>query len=242
VILMQKNTLEYWQDWIVSSAFHPIKNLIQRGISEWFFINGRDLPWRHTRDPYKILLSEIMLQQTQVDRVIIFYYAFLKKLPDFRALANASEELVLKLWGGLGYYNRARNLQKIAKTIISEYNGIFPTTKEEILALPGIGEYTAGAVMSFALGIRAPIVDTNVNRVWQRLFHLPKGKMKPSDYDKILWMFSEALLPEKDIWEFNQAIMDFGAMQCVSHKPRCKSCPFHSFCRTYQHTSLARFM
>ena len=120
---MQKNSVEYWDDWLSSSAFSPIKNRIQRGLSEWFRINGRDLPWRHTRDPYKILLSEMMLQQTQVDRVKVFYYDFLKKLPDFQALAKASEEVVLKLWGGLGYYNRARNLQKIAKTIISKYHG-----------------------------------------------------------------------------------------------------------------------
>ena len=118
---MQKNTLEYWHDWIDSSAFIPIKNRIQRGLSEWFQINGRDLPWRHTRDPYKILLSEMMLQQTQVDRVMVFYHEFLEKLPDFQSLAETSEAVVLKLWGGLGYYNRARNLQKIAKTIISQY-------------------------------------------------------------------------------------------------------------------------
>jgi len=183
-----------------------------------------------------------MLQQTQVDRVIVFYHEFLEKLPDFQALAQVSEPVVLKLWGGLGYYNRARNLQKVAKIVISQYHGKFPTTKEEILALPGIGEYTAGAVMSFALGIRAPIVDTNVNRVWQRLFRLPKQKLSPSSYEKILWLFSEAILPEQEFWEFNQAIMDFGALQCVPQKPRCKSCPFQKFCRTYQQTSLARFL
>lgn len=211
---------------------------------DWFEKNGRDLPWRKTRDPYKILLSELMLQQTQVDRVKEFYRKFLNRFPDFQSVAEADEKEILEYWEGLGYYNRARNLQKTAKLIVEKYKNQFPTDKDAILALPGLGKYTVGAVMTFALNIRQPIVDTNVDRVISRVF-LPKkllDQIGKTEYSKILWLLSERLLPDENFWEFNQGIMDFGAIQCTALKPRCKSCPFSSFCRYYANNSLSRFL
>lgn len=232
---------EIWQHFLESPEFDEIKAKFQSGLIEWFSHNGRDLPWRKTRDPYKILVSELMLQQTQVDRVVDFYHRFIKALPTFADVASAEEELLLELWEGLGYYNRVRNLQKTAKIIQEKYSGVFPQDREDILNLPGIGEYTAGAVMTFALEKRAPIVDTNVNRVISRIFLSTSRIETASQLEKILWLLSESLLPKEKFWDFNQGIMDFGAIQCIPRKPRCNSCFSKSFCNYYQRNSLSRF-
>ena len=185
-----------------------------------------------------------MLQQTQVSRILEYYPRFLEKFPDFATLARATEEEVVAAWEGLGYYNRARNFHKLAIEITEKYGGQFPRDKETILTLPGIGEYTAGAVLTFALGIRAPIVDTNVDRVLSRVILSQKDLQEfgtRGQKEKVLWIISEALLPEEHFWEFNQAIMDFGAMQCTP-KPHCNTCPMKPVCRYYNQNSLTRFL
>lgn len=236
------NTLEKWSKFILTSEFKAIQDFFGVHLVRWFKKNGRDLPWRHTRDPFKILLSEIMLQQTQVDRVIGFFHRFIEQIPDFATLAIAKEETVIDLWEGLGYYNRARNLQKTAQIITNDYHGQFPTNHSDILALPGIGEYTAGAVMSFALNKRSPLVDTNVERVYGRLLLQDiKLPISAAEKSKIFWLIAEQLLPQEEYWEFNQGIMDFGAVLCKLPNPDCNKCPFSSFCRYYHRRSLSRF-
>jgi A/G-specific adenine glycosylase len=234
--------LEYWRAEIQTDAFNQKKTLFQDQLIAWFKVHGRDLPWRHTHDPYQILVSELMLQQTQVDRVAKdYYFQFLDRFPTFESIANATEEEVVESWGGLGYYNRARNLHKLAQEIMTKHNGQFPQTKDEILQLPGIGEYTTGAVMTFALQIRAPIVDTNVDRVFSRVFLNTDKKMTDNQKTKILWLLAEELLPEVDFWEFNQGIMDLGALICISDKPLCAKCPMELICLYYKRNSLNRF-
>ncbi|TFH28986.1 MAG: A/G-specific adenine glycosylase [Promethearchaeota archaeon] len=240
-IYPSSQSLNMWEIYVQTSEFKALAHQISQRLILWFNKNGRDLPWRKTHNPYHILVSELMLQQTQVDRVIEYYQQFLNALPNFEAVAQAPESLLLKLWEGLGYYNRVRNLQKTARIILEKYNGTFPTQKEEILSLPGIGEYTAGAVMTFALNLREPIVDTNVNRILHRIFLYPTKNSENSTFTKILWLLSENLLPEENYWEFNQGIMDFGAIHCTGTKPHCFSCYLKEFCQYYQSLSLTRF-
>jgi A/G-specific adenine glycosylase len=234
--------LTKWQKTVQTEPFLRIKLQFQDRLLQWFAKKGRDLPWRKTRDPFAILVSELMLQQTQVDRVLEYWPRFLNKLPTFKAVAEAKEEDVLALWEGLGYYNRARNLKKLAKEIQDKYNGQFPTERDQILDLPGIGEYTAGAVMTFALEKRAPIVDTNVDRVYTRVFMHPIKGLTDREQEKIQWLLAEVLTPDQHFGEYNQGIMDFGAMQCTPDKPSCASCPMREFCRYYQQQSLTRFL
>jgi len=235
--------LEIWERRVQTRHFNNIRKSFQKDLIAWFSTAQRDLPWRKTHDPYKIMVSELMLQQTQVDRVVDFYEKFINTLPTFETVANADESLLLELWGGLGYYNRVRNLQKTAKIILGQYHGNFPTTKEEILKLPGIGEYTAGAIMSFALNQREPIVDTNVDRVYSRVFLSEKqlSSAPKSVREKIMWLLSDALTPYENFWDYNQGIMDFGAIHCKNDKPLCNTCPFQDFCKYYQDHSLTRF-
>jgi A/G-specific adenine glycosylase len=184
-----------------------------------------------------------MLQQTQVDRVARDYYSqFLTKFPSFASIASASEEDIVAQWEGLGYYNRARNLHKLAQEIMTTYHGQFPTDREKILALPGIGEYTTGAVMTFALNLRAPLVDTNVDRVYSRIFLYPGKDLTENQKNKILWLLAESLLPDFEYWEFNQGIMDFGAMICITPNPLCVQCPMKAICQHYRKSSLTRFL
>jgi len=237
--------IDDWQICVQQDPFLLKKARFVPNLLQWFTKNGRDLPWRQTRDPYKILVSELMLQQTQVSRILEYYPRFLEKFPDFAALAQASEKEVVKAWQGLGYYNRARNFHKLAIEIIQKYGGQFPREKEVILTLPGIGEYTAGAILTFALGIRAPIVDTNVIRVLSRIFLSPSDLRRfktKGQKEKVLWIISEALLPQDQFWEFNQAIMDFGAIQCTASKPHCNKCPMRSICNYYETRSLTRYL
>jgi A/G-specific adenine glycosylase len=244
---MEKNSqqsFEEWQNIIQSSKFHAVKQQFQQNLLSWFEKHGRDLPWRKTHDPFEILVSELMLQQTQVERVMEYWPRFLARFPNFKSVAESTEEEVIVLWEGLGYYNRARNLHKLAKVIQDQYGGIFPTDRDEILKLPGIGEYTAGAIMSFALLIRAPIVDTNVIRVYSRVFLKNQTQKEESNntLQKIFWLLADSLTPMENFWEYNQGIMDFGAIQCMVDKPKCNICPMRTFCRYYQRSSLQKFI
>jgi A/G-specific adenine glycosylase len=195
----------------------------------WFRQNGRDLPWRRTRDPYKILVSEVMLQQTQVERVQEYYRRFLREYPTVRDLAAACPARVREAWDGLGYYARARNLHAAARTIVRRHGGRLPRHVEELQALPGVGRYTAGAVVSFAYGVSSPILDTNVRRVLSRLFVRRKPSSSAAS-DRRLWGLAEAVIPEGQAWAMNQALMDFGATVCTARNPKCPCCPLRSLC------------
>ena len=199
----------------------------------WYLQNMRNLPWRETTDPYHIWLSEIILQQTRVAQGLPYYYAFLKKFPDVNALANADEEDVLKLWQGLGYYSRARNLHFTAKTIVNDLRGEFPSNYKELLKLKGVGEYTAAAIASFSYNEPVAVLDGNVFRVLSRYFgidlDISQSKSK-IEFQKL----AQSLLPGNNASEFNQAIMEFGALQCVPKNPNCSICVFNSSCYALQ--------
>jgi A/G-specific adenine glycosylase len=194
----------------------------------WFEVHQRDLPWRRTRDPYAIWISETMLQQTQVATAIGFYERWLERFPTVAALAEAPIDDVLKQWQGLGYYARARNLHKAARQIVEQHEACFPTTYEEVLALPGVGRYTAGAVCSIALGLDTPIVDANVIRVLGRAFAI-SGDPKSGPTQKVLWQLAEQLIPPGQAAAFNQAMMELGALVCDA-APKCDRCPVHQLC------------
>jgi A/G-specific adenine glycosylase len=198
----------------------------------WYRANGRDLPWRHTDDPYHILVSEMMLQQTQVDRVLPKYHEWLQKFPSLQALAAAAENDVTETWRPLGYNIRPRRLQSIARESVSRYGGQLPSDHDTLLSFKGIGAYTAGAIRSFAFGQRAAILDTNVARVLFRVF-IGAGDVKAHAMRKQLWRLSEVLVPRKHVFDFNQAVMDFGATVCVARKPRCHACPMTRSCTSY---------
>jgi len=203
---------------------------VQHRLLQWFKKHGRDLPWRITRNPYRIWISEIMLQQTQVDTVIPYYQRFLKTFPTVATLAKAGLSRVLKIWEGLGYYSRARHLHQAAKRIIEEFNGRIPDRLDELLSLPGIGRYTAGAILSIAYNKEAPILDGNVKRVLSRLYAVatPLGQAKT---EKLLWTLSESLIPKGHAGSFNEALMDLGATVCTPNDPCCSLCPLRSLCR-----------
>jgi A/G-specific adenine glycosylase len=196
----------------------------------WQRRHGRhDLPWQQSRDPYAVWLSEIMLQQTQVETVIPYYQRFLERLPDIAALANASEDTVLALWSGLGYYSRARNLHRAAKTIVQDHGGEFPRGFEEIMGLPGIGRSTAAAIAAFAFGERHAILDGNVKRVFCRVFGV-EGWPGEKAVENRLWALAEAMLPECGVEAYTQGLMDLGATLCRRGKPDCAACPFGDDC------------
>ncbi len=206
----------------------------------WYRRYGRcDLPWQH-QDSYRVWLSEIMLQQTQVSTVIPYYQNFLERFPDIRQLANASIDDVLQCWQGLGYYARARNLHKAAGIIRDQHQGKFPETFAEVEALPGIGRSTAGAILSFACGQHWPILDGNVKRVLARCFRV-RGWYAQSDTMKQLWYLTESVTPAENTAEFNQAMMDIGAMLCLKSKPKCEACPLKKLCASYLHHSQGEF-
>lgn len=204
----------------------------RRHLLAWYRVHGRDLPWRNTDDPYHILVSEVMLQQTQVDRVLPKYAEWLEKYPSFEALAGAAPEDVVATWYPLGYNIRPRRLQSIAREAVLNFGGRLPSDETTLLSFKGIGQYTAGAIRSFAFRQRAAILDTNVARVVHRVF-VGRGDLKSHAMKKRLWAISEALVPRKDVFDFNQALMDFGATQCPARKPRCLVCPMKKYCRSY---------
>jgi A/G-specific adenine glycosylase len=201
-----------------------------RRLIAWHRRHGRhDLPWQRTRDPYPVWLSEIMLQQTQVGTVIPYYVRFLARFPDVAGLARAALEDVMRLWAGLGYYSRARNLHRAARTIVDEHRGIFPTTREALEALPGIGRSTAAAIAAIAFGAREAILDGNVKRVLARQFAVD-GYAGTRAVDKRLWSIAESLLPARGIETYTQALMDLGATVCTRVSPACGRCPIASSC------------
>lgn len=200
----------------------------------WQKTHGRhDLPWQQSTDPYRVWLSEIMLQQTQVQTVIPYYQRFLASFPSITDLANAPIAKVLTLWAGLGYYARARNLHACAQRIVSDYQGQFPSQPAVLVTLPGIGRSTAAAIAAFAFGQRAAILDGNVKRVFCRVFAV-EGIPSSSAVDKQLWLLAESLLPKKEIAAYTQGLMDLGATCCTRSKPRCSSCPMVTFCTAYK--------
>jgi A/G-specific adenine glycosylase len=226
---------------VSASALPPptARRRFRRALLAWYEVHGRDLPWRRTVDPYHILVSEIMLQQTQVDRVLPKYHEWLARYPSLEALAEASEVDVACSWRPLGYNIRPRRLHAIAREAVARYDGQLPSDAETLLSFKGIGAYTAGAIRSFAFGQRAAILDTNVARVLFRVF-VGRGDAKAHSTRKHLWAVSEALVPRKRIFDFNQALMDLGAMVCVARKPRCLVCPMTAICRTYDPRTAAR--
>ncbi len=196
----------------------------------WYDQAGRTLPWRGTCDPYRIWLSEVMLQQTGVAAVIPYYERFLARFPDVNALASAPVEEVVELWAGLGYYSRARNLHKAAAVVAKAHGGAFPATVEGLQSLPGVGRSTAGAVAAIAFGVRAPILDGNVRRVLARLFALREDPRSPAA-EKKLWVWADALTPGGRPGDYAQAIMDLGATVCTPRAPGCERCPLEGLCR-----------
>ena len=207
--------------------------IFSNSLIQWYLNNKRDLPWRNTQNPYLIWLSEIMLQQTRVAQGLPYYVAFTNAFPTVFDLANASEEQVLKLWQGLGYYSRARNLHKTAQFVASELKGEFPDNNKDLLKLKGIGDYTAAAIASFAYNEAVPVVDGNVFRVLSRYFDI-ETDISLVTAKKEFSALAYELMPKNDPASFNQAIMEFGALQCVPKNPNCEICVFNSSCAALQ--------
>jgi A/G-specific adenine glycosylase len=205
----------------------------QKTLIGWYRQHRRDLPWRVNGggrpDPYHVLVSEAMLQQTQVSTVIPYYHRFLSTLPTLADLAAADEQLILRLWQGLGYYSRARNLQRAARNLMEDFAGRVPETVDELLTLPGVGRYTAGAIASLAFDVKAPILDGNVIRVLCRLDKVFDDPRQPTVRER-LWQRAEELLPEKAAGDFNSALMELGATVCTPRSPKCLLCPVQRFC------------
>ncbi len=205
--------------------------LLRRQLFRWFRRHGRDLPWRRTRDPYEILVSEFMLQRTQVATVISYYRRWLGRFPDFASVARASQNDVLHAWQGLGYYNRARNLKATAKIVRDRHHGIFPGEIPAIRKLPGVGRYTANAVATFAFNQPVPIVEANSGRVLARLFDV-RVPIDSAIGREALWENARQLIPKRNAACFNSALIDLGALVCRPDKPKCTVCPVKKFCRT----------
>ncbi|VVC76600.1 A/G-specific adenine glycosylase [Aquicella siphonis] len=206
----------------------------QKTILNWFDQHGRKhLPWQQDKTPYRVWISEIMLQQTQVNTVIPYYEQFMQRFPSLKALAQASVDDVLHSWAGLGYYSRARNLHRAAKWILEEVNGIFPDNIADLMQLPGIGRSTAGAILSIAFGKKAPILDGNVKRVLSRFAGIDEPVNDKTTENK-LWALAERYTPEKRVDHYTQAIMDLGATLCTRSKPQCGTCPLGKNCYAYR--------
>lgn len=204
-------------------------NGIAKGLINWYTRNKRDLPWRNIEDPYKIWLSEVILQQTRVDQGLPYFNHFVENYPTVYHLAESKLDDVLRSWQGLGYYSRARNLHQCAKTIVDKYNGKFPSTRDELIKLPGIGAYTSAAIASFAFGKKEAVVDGNVIRVITRLYGIEEN-IADRQISKQIKMIVDDLIPKTDPALFNQAIMEFGALHCNPKKPFCSTCGFLEIC------------
>jgi len=209
------------------------KQDFHRRLLAWYAVHRRDLPWRATSDPYAIWVSEIMLQQTQVATVIPYFARFLSAFPDVRALAEAREQDVLRLWEGLGYYRRARQMHKAARIIAEEHQGNFPREFDHVRKLPGIGRYTAAAIVSIAFDTPAAILEANTARLFARLSAFRDDTAGPEGR-RVLWQFAEELLPDRDAGTFNQALMELGSLVCSPRAPQCEDCPVHMLCPTFQ--------
>jgi A/G-specific adenine glycosylase len=218
------------------SRWLPLSLLARRSLARrllaWFERAARDLPWRRTRDLYSIWISEVMLQQTQVATVVPYYERFLRQFPSVAALAAADEEQVLRLWEGLGYYRRARQLHAAALQVVAKHGGVFPTAYDDVRGLPGIGRYTAGAILSIGLDARLPILEANSIRVLCRLSGY-RGDPRTSAGQKQLWSLAEELLPANRAGAFNQALMELGSEICTPKSPNCLQCPVASCCRAH---------
>ena len=214
----------------------PDRRRFRQRLLTWYRRHGRDLPWRRTNDPYHILVSEIMLQQTQVDRVMPKYEEWLEKYPTMHALASAPDHEVTQTWRPLGYNIRPKRLQSIAREAVAKYGGQLPSDEETLLSFKGIGAYTAGAIRSFAFRERAAILDTNVARVLFRVL-IGKGDPKSHAMKRHLWTVSETLVPIRHVYDFNQALMDFGATVCVARNPKCLVCPMAKNCSWRRYSS-----
>ncbi len=209
-----------------------MRRRFRRALLAWYRRYGRDLPWRRTRNPYHILVSEIMLQQTQVDRVQPKYEEWLARYPTLEALAAAPEDDVVRTWYPLGYNIRPRRLHAIARETVARYGGRLPDDEATLRSFKGIGPYTAGAVLSFAFEQRAPILDTNVARVLFRVF-VADGDPRRHAMHQRLWELARVVLPHRHVFDFNQALMDFGATVCQARTPRCLACPLARLCRSF---------
>src|SRR5579884_3405602 len=204
----------------MSSSDSDPRQSIHRALIDWYRVNRRDLPWRRTRDPYRILVSEVMLQQTQVDRVVPKYHAFLERFPTLRALAEAPTADVIRAWSGLGYNRRAVNLQRAAQAVVERHGGVMPRERAALEALPGIGRYTAGAIICFAYEQDAGFLDTNIRRVLHRVFYgpeLPEERATPRELSAL----ADELVPPGEGYEWNQALMELGALVCTGRKALC---------------------
>jgi A/G-specific adenine glycosylase len=208
------------------------KSRFSNPLINWYKKHKRDLPWRESQDSYRIWLSEVLLQQTRVAQGLPYYLRFLECFPDIKALANAPEKEVLRVWQGLGYYSRARNLHSAAKTIVSEHGGVFPSTYSGLLQLKGIGSYTAAAIASFAYNQPVAVLDGNVFRVLARVFGLKENIASPKG-KKTFQALADSLLPIDNAATYNQAIMEFGALQCTPKNPVCSDCPLSFMCYAY---------
>ncbi len=208
------------------------RRIFKRRLVAWFRRHGRDLPWRRTREPYPILVSEVMLQQTQVARVSEYWPRFLDRFPSLERLAAARPTQVREAWSGLGYYRRASNLHQLARTVVRDHGGTLPRDPAVLRTLPGVGPYTTGAVASFAWELPEPAIDTNVHRVLRRVFH-PRVRSNAQGTAK-LTRLAKSLVPRpgKDAWTTNQALMELGALVCTARVMRCGSCPVSAVCRT----------
>lgn len=214
--------------------------IITSVLIKWYHKNKRHLPWRDTQNPYLIWISEVILQQTRVIQGLDYYLRFIRKLPDIQSLATVSEDEVLKLWQGLGYYTRARNLHAAAKNIVHYFNGKFPDNYTDILKLKGIGKYTAAAVASFAFNEPVPVVDGNVCRVLSRLYAI-NYPADSAEGQKLIYSLAEKIIDKKNPGIFNQAIMEFGALQCVPQNPDCSKCPLNKKCLAYIYNNVSLF-
>lgn len=224
-----------WEHWSEQEV-----NAFQTDFLTWYQQEKRNLPWRYNQDPYRIWISEIMLQQTRVDTVIDYFYRFMEEFPTIQDLADAPEDKLLKVWEGLGYYSRARNLQAAAKQIVTEFGGKFPTTVEQIRSLKGIGPYTAGAISSIAFEIPEPAIDGNVMRVVSRLFCIEADIAKASSRNE----FDEAMrkiISQDQPGDFNQAMMDLGSSICTPTNPQCEICPIQKYCQAYRENRQTAF-
>jgi A/G-specific adenine glycosylase len=208
-------------------------NRLSSKLLAWYHTNKRTLPWRGHRSAYAVWVSEIMLQQTRVETVIPYFEAWMRQFPTLEALANASEHQVLNAWEGLGYYSRARNLHRAAKIVATQYRGRIPRELDQLRRLPGIGRYTLGAIASIAFGMDVPALDGNIKRVYSRIFDISEPVDSPAG-EKILWELAEENLPKGQAGDYNQALMDLGAIICVPKNPRCLICPVMKLCEARQ--------
>lgn len=204
----------------------------RRALRAWYRRRARELPWRKSGEAYRIWISEIMLQQTTVTAVVPYFERFTERFPSIQVLASAEQDEVLRYWEGLGYYSRARNIHKTAMLLVEEREGVFPQTVDELMALPGIGRYTAGAIMSFAFDLPAPILEANTIRVYSRLLGYEENP-RSTRGQRILWSFAEHLLPRRSVGPFNQGLMELGALVCTPTEPKCCECPVRSTCRAF---------